>query len=102
LSRAVFLRAAQRDLVGLQEDLTHLSGSLRVAREFVAKLRDRCHHLASLPGMLGRERPELGHDLRSIPHGDYIIVFRYSDAKLQVVAIVHGARDIDALMGKEN
>src|SRR5580704_2090020 len=39
---------------------------------------DYCEHLAKLPGMMGRPRPELGHDVRSTTFGNYVIFLRYA------------------------
>lgn len=72
-----------------------------MARSFIAKLRDKCDDLASLPGQLGRQREDLGDGLRSIPWRDYVIVFRYAGEGVEIVRILHGARYIPALMARE-
>ncbi|WP_339160035.1 type II toxin-antitoxin system RelE/ParE family toxin [Methylobacterium bullatum] len=54
-----------------------MSGSLATAQGFVARLRRQCHRLATLPGRLGRARPELHSNLRSFPCENYVIFFRY-------------------------
>ena len=35
--------------------------------------------------------------LRSIPHGNYVILFRYRDALVEIVSIIEGHRDIEEL-----
>lgn len=72
------------------------SGSPETARRFVAQLRQQCEKLASLPGTLGRARPELYPDLRSSPFKGYVIFFRYVDDSLEIVNILEGHRDIDS------
>lgn len=72
-----------------------------VADTFIEKLTDYCEHLARLPGQLGRPRPELGGDYRSITFGSYVLFLRYADedaplSHLYITHIVHGARDMDA------
>lgn len=62
-----------------------------------AALRKQCVKLANLPGGLGVARPELRPDIRSFAHKGYVIVFRYSRDRLEVVAILEGHRDIDAV-----
>lgn len=55
--------------------------------------------------MPGRRRPEFGHGLRSTPHLGYLIFFRVSDATMEIVAIVHGGRDLPSAFqerGDEN
>jgi antitoxin ParD1/3/4 len=53
--------------------------------------------LAELPGTMGRARSELMEGLRSIPHGNYVILFRYNGAVLEIVSIIEGHRDIEGL-----
>lgn len=99
MRRLIFSLSAKRDLVEIQANLANLSASLPMARTFVSELREKCRHLSSLNGTLGRPRPELGEGLRSFAHGNYVIFFRYRDDRFEVIAILHGARDIDAIMG---
>lgn len=70
MRRAVFLASVQTDLVDILTHLARVSGSLAVAQSFVAQLRRRCHEPAALPGTLGRARPELRPDIRSIAFKD--------------------------------
>jgi plasmid stabilization system protein ParE len=95
--RAVFLASVEADLLEIYTWLAETSDSLSVADHFVQRLRMQCHHLAGLPGLMGRARPELGEDLRSFPFGAYVIFFRYNNERFEVIDILHGSRDIDAL-----
>jgi plasmid stabilization system protein ParE len=94
--RAIFLASVRNDLVAILTHIARTSGSLSLAQRFVAELRRRCHELAALPGTLGRARPELGPDLRSMSHKGYVIFFRYADHRFEVVNILEGHRDIEA------
>jgi hypothetical protein len=53
--------------------LTQESADRAFARAFVDRRQQQCGKLASLPGALGRARPELRPDLRSLPYRGYII-----------------------------
>lgn len=56
--------------------------------------------LARQPSM-GHTRPDLtGRDVRFWPTGSYLIVYRQLPTKLQVVAILHGARDVPEVLRK--
>ena len=77
------------------------SRSRRIADGFIEQLVARCESLAALPGTLGRERPELKADMRSLAFGNYVIFFRYFDDVLEVLTILEGHRDIDALFRDE-
>jgi len=52
--------------------------------------------LADNPG-LGRARDELRPGLRSFSAGRFLIFYRPLDNGIQVVRVVHGARDIGGL-----
>ncbi len=46
---------------------------------------------------MGRARPELPSGLRSFPVGNYLILYRPTDYGVEIVRVVHGSRDIEAL-----
>jgi plasmid stabilization system protein ParE len=90
----VYTAAARDDLTALLDHLTRGSGSLAVGRKFTGELRAQCAKLASLPGTLGRARPELRPDIRSFPFKGYVIFFRYRAETFEIVNILEGHRDI--------
>ncbi|EJW13628.1 hypothetical protein A33M_2488 [Rhodovulum sp. PH10] len=101
MRRARFLASVERDLVNLLEHLARETGSLPTALRFVTELRAKCHHLAGLPGTLGRSRPELGYAIRSFPFKGYVIFFRYVDDAFEVIDILEGHRDPTTWFGTE-
>jgi plasmid stabilization system protein ParE len=99
--RLVYRTAALRDLAEIATFIERETGSRAAAEAFVEKITNHCEHLATLPGLLGRPRPELRPHYRSITFGSYVIFMRYADvdgprSHLYVVSIIHGSRDIDA------
>ena len=98
--RLVYLAAARRDLVSILDYVTRESGSLVIGRRFTDQLRHHCAKLASLPGTLGRARPELRPDIRSSVYKGYIVFFRYKGDALEVVNILEGHRDLEAHFGE--
>ncbi|HZK99558.1 MAG TPA: type II toxin-antitoxin system RelE/ParE family toxin [Caulobacteraceae bacterium] len=96
MRRATFLASALDDLIEIFVAIATASDSISLAERYVARLRERCHHLAGLPGNLGRTRPELRPDIRSAVFQNYVIFFRYFAGRFEVVNILHGHRDIDA------
>jgi toxin ParE1/3/4 len=48
---------------------------------------------------LGQQRPELGPDLRTFSTGTYVIVYRPFARGVEVVRILSGYRDVEALFG---
>jgi toxin ParE1/3/4 len=57
--------------------------------------------LASSPA-IGRRRPELGRDLRSFPTGHYLLFYRPSATGIELVRVVHAARDVPNLFSGVN
>ena len=57
-------------------------------------------HLARQP-LIGRARKELATDLRSFPFGRYVIFYTPVHDGIDVVRVLHSARDIDAAFGEE-
>jgi toxin ParE1/3/4 len=57
--------------------------------------------LAGAPAM-GRNRPELGPDIRSFVADRHVIFSRPSGpAGIEVVRVLHGTRDVDALFSAD-
>ena len=53
--------------------------------------------LLALQPMMGRRRPEIGLDVRSFPHGDYLVFYRPESHGVGIARVVHGARDLAKL-----
>jgi toxin ParE1/3/4 len=93
LRRATFLASVRTDLLAIRGYIAEQSGSRSVAQQFMVLLREQCHHLASLPGELGRPRPEIGPAIRSFPFRGYLIFFRYAGERFEVLKVVERHRD---------
>lgn len=48
---------------------------------------------------LGRARDELAPGIRSLAFGRYVVFYEALDDGIDVVRVLHGSRDIDALFG---
>ena len=94
MRQLVYLASARRDFSGILDYITRESDSLAIGRGFVDVLRNQCKKLASLPGTLGRPRPELRPDIRSFAFKGYVIFFRYQGEVFEVVNVLEGHRDI--------
>lgn len=70
------------------------------ADDFVAKIHEKFLALAEHPG-IGRARDELEKDIRSFPVGRYIIFYRPFAEGIEVVRVLHGFRDLDALFDED-
>jgi toxin ParE1/3/4 len=82
-------------------DLTEISSyisddSVTNADAFIDKLYATIQVLANQPGS-GRQREELAHGILSFPFGRYIIFYRASQDAIEIVRVLHGARDIHTI-----
>jgi toxin ParE1/3/4 len=67
------------------------------ADRYLDRLHDRFASLARNP-RIGRARPDLRRDLRSFPYGAYLILYRIIDGGVEIVHVVHAARNLDDLV----
>ncbi len=65
----------------------------------VRQLDDRARFLSDNPGA-GTARPELRPRLRSFPVGKYLLFYRPVRGGIELVRVIHGARDIRRLFGR--
>lgn len=84
-------------LADLEEIYDYIAeDNLSVAGAFLANLKERCNLLAEQP-LIGRKRPEIHPDLRGFPIGRYVILYRLLVEEVEIVTVIHGARDIENL-----
>jgi len=74
--------------------------SLAAADRWVDHLDEQFRVLATQP-MMGRARDELALGVRSFPFGRYVVFYVPLDDGIDVVRVLHGARDIDAVFNPE-
>jgi toxin ParE1/3/4 len=89
---------AEKDLAEILDYLDERSP--RAAERLAAAIDDRCNLLGELPEM-GRLREELAPGLRSVVVERYVLFYRVTATAVEVLRILHGARDIDTLMGAD-
>jgi toxin ParE1/3/4 len=82
---------ARQDLFDIWDYISpnSIQGATRIARDIASAFS----MLADTPAV-GRSRPELGADLRGLPVSSYLIFYRYDASTLEIVRILHSARDI--------
>ena len=88
--------AAKADLVELYDLIEQ--DDPRAASRVLARLRTAMRRLARTPG-LGHLREDLADEaLRFWPVYSYLIVYRPETRPLQIIRVVHGARDVRRLL----
>src|SRR5579863_9840203 len=87
-----------RALVDLAEIWSYIAeDSADHADTFTDLIDSKLQALARRPG-IGRSRPGLATDLRSFVVGDYVIFYVPLSKGVDVVRVLHGARDLEAVL----
>lgn len=98
MTRFALTPAAKADLVEIYEVIEQ--DDARAASRVLAKLRAAMRRLARTPG-LGHLREDLAdEDLRFWPVYSYLIIYRPQTRPLQIIRVVHGARDVRRMLEK--
>ena len=67
--------------------------SAKNADSFIDRLHETIQMLAHQPGT-GRRREELAPGILSFPFGRYVIFYRSIPTSIEIIRVLHGARDI--------
>ncbi|HET7078497.1 MAG TPA: type II toxin-antitoxin system RelE/ParE family toxin [Chloroflexia bacterium] len=95
MARIIRHRRALTDLLEIWGHIAAESGEAR-ATAYLRKIRQKIEVLAEQPGM-GRSRDELSEGLRSLPVASHMIFYRPLPDGIEVVRVIHGKRDINAV-----
>lgn len=98
MAAARFLRGALLDLADIRAFIARESRSAAVAEASRRVCAPAATRSAGLPGTLGRAREDLAPGLRSVAYGNYLILFRYEADRLRIIRILHGPRDLPAVL----
>jgi len=89
------LRISPRASSDLIEIWTYIADdSVANADAFIDKLYQAIQALGRQPGS-GRHREELAPGIQSFPFGRYIIFYRAVTSGIEIVRVLHSARDIE-------
>ena len=94
MARVEYSSAAKADLREIW-DYISLDSQFQADR-LIAKFCEKLQHLAKWNTM-GRPRPEFGKDCRSYPFGKYCFYFRPIEDGVEVIRVLHFARDLDQI-----
>lgn len=89
---------ANRDLAAIEDYIA--ADSPAAARRTIIALRSKCRMLSRTP-RIGKRRDELAPDLRSFPMKNYTIFYRLAEKGIEIIRILHGARDIERIFSEE-
>ncbi len=86
---------ASRDIERIMDYLAE-KVTLETAEHFLEKIDAKFQLLVKFP-QIGRRRDELYPGLRSVPLEDYLIFYRLVPEGIEVMRVVGGYRDLEAL-----
>jgi toxin ParE1/3/4 len=85
---------ARRDLVEIWRYIANDNES--AADRFIDLITQRFGLLGENP-YAGRSRDELRPGYRSFPVGQYLVFYRLSESRVEIMHVLHGKRDIETL-----
>lgn len=91
-------RLARRDLLEIWEYIA--AGRPSVADRVLHVIAAKIALLETTP-LLGTSRDELAPGLRSLPVGNYVVFYRQGAGVVEIVRVLHGARDVTRLLSLE-
>ncbi|HEX8626229.1 MAG TPA: type II toxin-antitoxin system RelE/ParE family toxin [Allosphingosinicella sp.] len=95
MKRVDITPAADRDA---DEIFAYIAGDdPRAAEEQIQRIFTAAKRLADFPES-GRARPELGPGARTIVVGRYLLLYRVGPDSVDILRIVHGARELAGLL----
>ena len=97
--RVRLTRSAKEDLIGITDWIAR-DNPMR-AITFARELQARCLSLADRPGRFPIARTVRGAAIRKLAYRDYLIFYVVGATSVDVLHILHGARDWRTLLGAE-
>jgi plasmid stabilization system protein ParE len=98
MSRYILAPVAQKDLINIRDHYLEEAGP-RIARQMLLEFVTAFRKLARDPG-IGHKRQDLVDDRPVLFWAvrDYLIVYKAQSKPLEIVTIIHGSRDISAVL----
>ena len=89
---------AEAELDNIWYYIAKESGSIEIADRVIDSLTDRFFLLTTHPHVGRRRDEDLRPGLRSFPVGEYLIIYRVEREDVFILHVIHGSRDIEALL----
>jgi toxin ParE1/3/4 len=96
MARVTRTTLARKSLKDIGRYIASESGSRDIALRFLDSIEEKCRVYATQP-LMGTARTDLGENVRCFPVGNYVVLYRPLDDGIELLLVVHGARDIPAL-----
>lgn len=89
-----FSKKAEEDLIDIWSYIAEDNPA--AATRVLQSLNQRCELLADNP-KLGPARPDIAADLRYFVAGSYLLLYREIQTGIEIVRVLHGARNLEFL-----
>jgi plasmid stabilization system protein ParE len=96
----VITEAAWADMLGIGRAIQRANPQR--AASFVAELYERCNSLSQFPASCPLAFDPKARGIRRLVHGDYLIFFRITGMMVEVLHMLHGAREYERLLFPED
>ena len=93
-----FTPLARQDLLEIYDYIA--VDNLEAAGKLLDRFTQIFKRLAAMP-FSGRRRSELGENIHCVPEGNYIIFYRPSSVGIQILRVLHGARNIEQIFSED-
>ena len=93
-----FTPLAVSDLDNIYEYIA--ADDLVIVGRLLNRFTELFRKLAAMLG-IGRNRPELGEDIRSFPSVNCVIFYRTVEGGIEIMRVLHGARDIEKIFAQD-
>ena len=96
MSRFILEPEVRQDLDEIWNYIGIEKGNPTAARHLTERLFEAFSSLAGQP-LLGEQREDLGVNVRAFVVRPYVVLYRPRPSEVQIVQVVHSARDIQAI-----
>jgi toxin ParE1/3/4 len=100
MSRFVLDPAVTADLDSIWDYVGVQNFAPQAAHRLIERLFDCFVYLSDHP-LSGEARPDLSEGIRGFVVRPYLVLYRVREEDIQIVRVVHGARDIYAIFGSQ-
>ena len=95
MARIVYSQTSKDDLLEIWVGIA--ASNVSAAERLLDSLHAATQLLATQP-LIGKARREFGAGIRSFPVRDFVLVYRPISGGVELVRVVHGARDLERVL----
>ena len=90
---------AKADLIEIWD---YIADDSEIRADAFIQTIDKKFHILVIEPLLGVARDEIEAELRSFPVGRYVIFYRRISDGIEIIRVLHGARDLNFILNPDN